>query len=315
MFGIVAAGIGLLYFYQKSISGTGAYISSPGRGIYPEQLLRMHPLLPASFVTLNTLRKLPAAAQHDVLGIFRVIHLLAFVFISFFIIKEFIRSGFRNAALQKTFLLLAFVVSVAVTVVLAMLSLFVYREIIPPDRWWTYIEDSRYYGLADIMIHLSIFVLSWHYRKKVSGFLKKLLIILPFLLIPEAIRGLSFTAIRVLNAGKEKYYWQQEKGFQEYAASLVQQKKDSLHAGKVVVTGSLYYAYYRTSLFQHIPVLEDLAALNNPASLKAKEPVILLGIIKESSKPDFLPFINYPKTALAGKYNGFYFYTLYVAPE
>lgn len=314
MFGIVAVLIGLLYLYQKSISGTGAYVSSTGRGFYPEQLLRMHPQLPGSFITLNTLRKLSPPAQHHILDAFRVIHLLVYAAIIFFALKVFIRSGLRKASLQKTFLFLALSIGLAITFVLAILSLFVYRELIPPDRWWTYVEDARYYGLADILVHLSVFILFWHYRDKVSGLLKTLIIILPFLLVPEAIRGISFTAKRIINAGKEKYYWQQDREFQGYAAAIVQKKKDSLHVQKAVVSGSLYYANYRASLHQQIPVLEDLKALNNPASLKTKEPVILLVIIKESSQAGFQSFINYPKTELAGNLNGFYFYTLYVTP-
>lgn len=315
MFGILAISIALLYLYQKSISGTGAYVSSTGRGFYPEQLWRIHPQLPCSFITLNTIRKLSPPAQHQVLNVFKVIHLLVYVAIIFFALKVFIRSGFRNASLQKTFLLQALSISLAITFVLALLSLFVYRELIPPDRWWTYIEDARYYGLADILVHLSLFLLYWHYRDKVSGFLKAIIIAMPFLLIPEAVRGFSFTFNRVINAGKEKYYWQLDREFQGYAAAIVQKKKDSLHVQKAVVSGSLYYANYRASLHQQIPVLEDLDALNNPALLKTKEPVILLVIIKESSLPGFQSFINYPKTELAGNLNGFYFYTLYVTPQ
>ncbi|MFN8290047.1 MAG: hypothetical protein U0U70_07315 [Chitinophagaceae bacterium] len=312
--GIVAAGIGILYMYQKSIAGSGTYISSTGRGIYPEQLLRMHPLLPASFVTLNSLRKLPVVPRDHIIDIFRIVSLLLLVTLIVIGTKAFLRTGFKQASLQKTFLYLTLKLCVAITVVLVLLSLFVYREIIPPDRWWTYVEDARYYGLADIMIHLSVFLLFYHYRKKASGFLKKFLLVLPFLLVPEAIRGFTFTAIRVLKSGKEKYYWQQEGEFQGYAARIVNQKKDSLHVQRAVVSGSLYYANYRASVHQQIPVLEDLAALNEPSALKTKEPVILLVIIDEKATGGFSGFINNPATELAGKLNGFYFYTLYVTP-
>lgn len=313
--GIIAAGIAALYFYQKSISGTGAYISSPGRGFFPEHLLRAHPFIPCSFVTPNTLRKLPGSVNRNLMTIFRVIHPLIFAALLVFAIKVFLRSGFRGASLQKTFLFLALSLSAAISIVLSVLSLAVDKELIPPDRWWTYIEDARYYGLADIMAHLSAFLLFYHYRQKVSGFLRYMLLALPILLIPEALRGLSFTAKRVMNAGKEKYYWQQETGFQDYAAAIIQQKKDSLKTDKTIVSGSLYYANYRTSLHQQIPVLEDLTLLSRPAALQSKEPVLLLVIIREDAREGFRTFIDYPETELAGKYNRFYFYTLYVAPH
>lgn len=315
MLGILVAGIGMVYLYQKSISGSGAHISSTGRGFYPEQLVRAHPLFPASFVTLNTLRKLPVYPRQQIIDILKVVNVLIFLFLVLIAIKEFVRNGFKQATIQKTFLFLALKLCGAITVVLALLSLFVYREIVPPDRWWTYVEDARYYGLADIMIHLSLFLFFFYYRNKVTGLLKSIFFILPFLLIPEAIRGFTFTAKRVIDIGKEKYYWQQEQEFQGYAEKIVHQKKDSLHVQKAAVSGSLYYANYRASLHEQIPVLEDLTALNNPSSLKSTEPVILLVIIKDNAKPGFQQFIDYPKTELAGNLNGFYFYTLYVTPQ
>ncbi len=312
---IVAIGISALYLYQQNISGTGAYISAGGRGFFPEHLLKAHPFIPSAFITPNTVGKIAGDAKMQVMNAFRVIHVLLFTVLLISATYFFFRSGLKKASLPKTFFFLAFSLAVSISLVLAVLSLVVDKELIPPDRWWTYVEDARYYGLADILVHLSIFVLFYHYRNQAKGLFKYSILILPFLLLPEAFRGLGFTAKRMTGIGKEEYYWKQEQGFQRYAASLVRQQQDSLRVKKVIVTGSLYYANYRASLYQHAPVLEDPGVLQDPGSLKTKEPVILLAMISEKSLSAFQNFINYPGTKLAGQYNRFYFYTLYVTPD
>ena len=314
-FMIAAAGITALYLYQQSISGSGAHISASGRGFFPEHLFKAHPFIPAAFITPNTVGKIAGHAKMQVMNSFRLVHVLLFTALLVAAVIFFLRSGLNKASLPKTFFFLAFSLALSITLVLAALSIVVDKELIPPDRWWTYVEDARYYGLADILVHLSIFVLFYHYRKQATGFSRYIIFILPFLLLPEAFRGLAFTANRLTGIGKEEYYWKQELGFQRYAASVIRQQQDSLKVKKVVVTGSLYYASYRASLYQHAPVLEDLDALKYPTTLKTKEPVILLAMISEKSLTAFQPFINYAGTRLAGQYNRFYFYTLYVTPR
>ena len=314
-FVIAGIGIAALYLYQKSISGTGTYISATGRGFFPEHLLRLHPFIPAAFLTPNSTGILAGDAKITVMNTFRIVHVLLFTALLIIAAVFFFRSGLKKAALPKSFFFLSFSLMFSISLVLVLLSLVVDKELIPPDRWWTYVEDPRYYGLADILVHLCIFVLFYHYRKQTAGFFKYIIIALPFLLLPEAMRGIAFTAKRLIHIGKEEYYWKQDLGFQRYAASVVRQQQDSLQVKKVVVTGSLYYANYRASLHQQVPVLEEPASVNDTASLKTKEPVILLVMLSGESRSGFQSFINNPRTKLAGTYNRFYFYTLHVTPD
>ncbi|HUR65944.1 MAG TPA: hypothetical protein VMZ03_06305 [Chitinophagaceae bacterium] len=314
-FSIIAVGIAALFLYQKSISGTGAHISSPGRGFFPEHLLRAYPFIPCSFITPNTLRKLPGDTGASVLNTFRVLHLLVYLSILVIALTIFIRKGLKNASLSKVFLFLALSISLAITLVLVFLSLVVDKELMPPDRWWTYVEDARYYGLAEILVHISIFLFLSRHKNLATRALRTIALILPFLLLPEIFRGVAFTAKRLINMGREKYYWQQERGFQNFALKAVKKKQDSLHIHNAVVSGSLYYANNRASLHQQIPVLEDVYSLNDPKALKTTKPIVLLGIIRGDRRDRFGKFINYSQTELAGEYNGFYFYTLYVVPE
>ncbi|MFZ9387412.1 MAG: hypothetical protein ACO25B_05985 [Chitinophagaceae bacterium] len=314
LFAITATGIAGLYLYQKSISGTGAYISATGRGFFPEHLLRAHPQLPAAFLTSNTIGMIAGEAKPAVMTALRLLHLMLFAGLSVAAILFLIRGGLRKSGLFINFLLLSFGLIASITLVLSGLSLVVDKELIPPDRWWTYVEDARYYGLADIMIHICVFAGFFYFRKAAQRFWKMLFILLPFLVLPEAIRGFSFTLKRVFRYGKEKYYWQQEREFQRFGSSVIKPIQDSLGVKKLVVTGSLYYANYRTSLYHNAPVLENPVILNDSTSLHTSKPVLLLIMLSEKSLPAFQSFINHPSTRLAGTYNRFYFYTRYVTP-
>lgn len=314
MLAILATGIAALFIYQKSISGTGAHISSPGRGFFPEHLLRAHPFIPSSIITPNSLRKIPGNVEAPAMNVFQIIHLFVYAMVVFIAARSFLRDGLRKASLLRTFLFLALSITLAISFVLSILSLLVDKELMPPDRWWTYVEDARYYGLANILVHLVIFILFLQYSKQLSNPLKYLFLLLPFLLLPEIIRGVAFTTKRIALAGKEKFYWQQELKFQRYAAAIIREKEDSLKVNTTVVSGSLHYANYRTGLHQQVPVLEEVGSLNDPALLRSKEPVLLLAIIREDRRESFKPFISFSRTELAGQFNRFYFYTLYVTP-
>lgn len=314
-FAVAAAGIAALFLYQKSISGAGTYISATGRGFFPEHLLRAHPFIPSSFITTTTIRKFAGDQVVPVMNLFRIVHLLLFIGLIIYTASVLFKSGLKKAVLSKAFLFLAFSLMIAISLALAVLSLLVDKELIPPDRWWTYVEDARYYGFADILMHLSVFLLFYHYRKQSGSLMKFVLLLLPFLLLPEAIRGTLFTAKRIVNAGKEEYYWQKDQRFQKYVASFLRHEQDSSQVKKMVVSGSLYYGNYRTSLHQRMAVMEEVEMLNQPGLLKTKETVLLLAIIREDRLTGFQPFITYPRTKLAGKFNGFYFYTLYVLPD
>ncbi|MBL0270646.1 MAG: hypothetical protein KAX45_01690 [Chitinophagaceae bacterium] len=315
LFALVAVGIGGLYLYQKSISGAGTYISASGRGFFPEHLLRLHPLIPCSFITPNTIRKLPPAGASTVMNLFRIIHIILLLSLTVIAIRSFFRKGLKAASIQRTFIFLSLALALAISLVLGVLSLLVDKELIPPDLWWTYVEDARYYGLADILVQLVIFMAFSFYKNQFSGGIRLAIAVLPFLLLPEAARGMVFTFRRVIGFGKEDYYWKTERVFFNYAKEVVKKKMAVTGSAQTVVTGSLYYANYRSALYMNAPVLEKPDWLIQPQLFRSSKPVILLAIIGAEQQKDYQPFIDHPGTELGGQLNGFYFYTLYVAPR
>jgi hypothetical protein len=312
---LLAVVIGALLLYQQSISGMVGYISEQGRGFYPQHLLEAYPFFPGSFIRPDTVSSVAGQSAQTDLAIYRVflvIHIILLLFIIAYAIKAVRKNGIRNLSLPAVFLYLALSLSLAITFVLAILSMRVPPEEIVPGYFWTYIEESRYYGLATILVHFFIFIFYKHYRQSVSTFTRYLFFALLLLLIPEMIRCGVFGITRIKNLGREEYTWQYEDRFQRYTDKVINDAIRQYGTDKVVATGSNYYMNNRVAVYSHTPLLTNIYAINDLASVKAAAPTILLAVIQESDKPAFQSFLASKQIALAGYFDNYYFYTVRV---
>ena len=98
--------------------------------------------------------------------------------------------------------------SAGITLVLVALSLTVGKEENNPGRWWTYVQEPRYYGLINVITHLAVFLLYQYYRINKPKRLKYIFIGLIFLIFPEFLKGVYFTVKRAINVETEEYIWQ-----------------------------------------------------------------------------------------------------------
>jgi len=308
-------GIGLagLLVYQKLVSGSATYISEPARGFFPENLKSTYPFIPASFINPSSVGLLfPSnpTIESSSYRAFQVIHLLLLIAVVIYAGIQLVRNGFRKLSINSSFFYLAFFLSLAITLLLTLLSIRVAKEENIPGHWWTYIEDPRYYGLVNVLLHLSVFVL-YQYKssKKYSGYLFYFLLLL---MLPEMFRGMVFDTKRVLLFNKESYSWQTEYRIQQYADAIIKKEQ----AGEnVVVTGSSYYFNYRVSLFSHVPVMAQSGQVNDPALLHGSAKTLLLVILEEKDLGGYAAFLSSKEKKLAGYLNGFYFYTLHADPR
>lgn len=305
----------ILLLYQKSISGSAAYISEPSRGWFPENLDSAWPAFPASLIKPETVDMILPGTGLAVFRIFQIIHLLLFGGIFIFIFRRILKSGFKNLSASDSFFYIAFFLSVGITILLTILSLRVAKEENIPGQWWTYIEEPRYYGLVNVLVHLAVFGIYRYHKMRQSGFLKHLMLSLVLLMMPETFRGIIFTAKRILNVNKEEYSWQSDLSIQKYADTIIQKEKKKQQTDKVVVTGSWYYVYYRVGIYSKIPALIEAEKINDLSTLNSKKPTLVLIILQEKDFPDYLPFLSSKEKELAGYFRGFYFYTTHVNPH
>lgn len=300
-------GIGGLLFYQKSFSGSAGYISQSQRGFFPEHILDSYPFLPASIIKPDTIE---LTGINPTL-IYQFIHVFFGLFILIFVARRLFKDRFRDLSLQKKFLYISFLISATVVLLLILLSLRVAKEEILPGWFWTYVEEARYYGLVFVLIHLSLFVF---YRNS-KPFVRNFFFILILLLSVETARGIFFDARRIYLINREEYSWQYEDRFQKLAGSIIQKEQQKHHSKKAVVTGPVYFMNHRISLYSHAPVLYPVHKINDPRTINTKEPVLLLVVLREEHLSSFKPFLASNSNKLAGQFDDFYFYSLYVEPH
>ena len=310
--------LGGLLLYQKYTTGSAAYISHPGRGFFPEHLLTAYPIFPGSVIKPETLALL-LNQQPGITGFiyrfFQCLHILAFIFFAFYMVKNFSKNGFKTLSVKDAFFYLAFLVSLAITVLLAFLSARVPKEEIKPGMLWTYVQEPRYYGLINVLLQLGLFIIYSYYRRHPLKYLRYAFCFLLLLLLPELFRGIAFDTKRIVNSNKEKYFWVLEYRFQQYTEEIIKKAVQKQPVENVMVTGSSYYVNNRIAVYSHVPVLKEYEHINDFSSLHTTRPVLLLVILHETSLKNFQPFLSAQGKEVAGYSQGFYFYTVYVTPH
>jgi hypothetical protein len=313
-FSVMAAAVTILLLYQKNISGTAVYITEPTRGFFPENIVSLFPLIPASFInpdTISILLNQESSINKPEYKVFQFINiLLAFWGIRYMLLLLY-KHGIKKITLPVNFLYLFFFITIAINSLLILLSLRVAKE----DHIWTYVQDPRYFGLPLVLLQLALFVFFRHRLIKQNRILKFFFFIIFFLLFSETIRGVFFTSKRLVNYKKETYSWKQDLNFQQFTQAILLKEQHKKPVKHIVFACSSPYIYNRISLYSHIPVMDDISRINTLSSLNTKTSVLLLVVLREDALKDFAPFLSLKEKEDAGHFAGFYFYTVYVEPH
>jgi hypothetical protein len=315
---VLAIIIGGLLYWQQSLSGSMGYVSATGRGFYPAHLLSAYPFIPAAFLqpgTTGILINQPSETGDPIYRLFQWVHILLLLLIFYHTLRVILKNRFHGLTASGFFYYLSFSLCLAITLVLAALSLRVTKEEIMPGYFWTYVEELRYYGLATILFHIGLFVAYTHYRPSVKWSRGAWTILLLLLVLPELCRGIIFDTRRVLQFRKEEYTWQFEYDFQQYADNIIAKERSIQAFDNLVVTGSSHYMNNRVAVYSHAAVLTDNTAVNDLNSINASRPALLLVMLHENELAAFKPFIEAKRGKVAGYFGGLYFYTVYVTPH
>ena len=315
---VLIVGLGVLFFYQSTVSTNAGYISDVKAGLYPENVLAAYPFLPASFIKPDTVAKLTGLGWQDeafVVRLLQGVHLLMLCVVVGVMIRMMYRQGGKKIAVPEGFFYLCFFASLAVVGLLALLSLRYEKAQELPGFWWTYIQEPRYYGLPNVLLHLSVFVLYQYGIGKRSGTLRYTAGVLLLVLFVEVFRGGLFVANRVWNLGREEYSWQYEDRFQKYAAGVMAKAQKEHRVDRGVVASPSYYYANRVALYAHVPLLHNTDAIQEGSSLATKEPVLLLVMLHQNDLSRFGAFLSQYGKEPSGIFEDYSFYTVYVTPR
>jgi hypothetical protein len=308
---ILALGTAALILYQKHTSGSGVYISEPRRGFFPENLQAAYPFLPASLIKPDSLTLLFPLPEVFFFQLYQLIYILSIGFACICFLWAYRKYGIKKTGLAGSFFYLTFLISFCVALTLAVLSLVVAKD----AEMWTYIQEPRYYGLPNVLVHLAVFVFYRFVHLKFFRYPRYLFCGLLLLLLPEMFRGMVFTAKRIAAFGKEEYSWQYELRFQKYAADLIRTEQRKHPGMQAVLTGSSYYFNNRVSIYSHIPIFSEVVRINKMQDLHTKAPVLLIVILFEKHLPNFRSFLSEEGHPAIGKFDGFLFYSVPIRPE
>lgn len=303
---------GVLLF-QKWNAGTSLYISSTGRGFFPKHLLETYPFLLAGFLRPETISEiLPKNLfRHSYISM-QIANVLVFLFIIRYSYLQF-----RNFNIPGHPLFIAFLLISTTTLgLLSLLSLTVSKEEILPGWLWTYVEEARYYGLVVVLLHLLAFAHFSFLWKKTSGVKKNLYsLFFILMLVPEFSRGIYFTSNRIKLFTKEEYSWQYEDRFQKFAESIIQKIRKQRPKEKIVVAGSSYYFNHRIALYSHIPILNSFSDKRPIEAINSKTKTTLLLVLEQKDIAKYQSIFNKHESLFFGKFDNFYFYSVYVGTK
>lgn len=307
---------GSYFVWQKTGTGEIGYIREAQRGFYPENLKAAFPFITGAVTRPDTITKVfPETANtgKDIFIVFQVLTLVFFVPLAAALTTSLIKNSRKKVPVSENFISLSFLISLALIVLLVYLSLRVGKENFEFGKW-TYIQEPRYYGAIIIFIHLGFFIFYSQQQPLPSRIRVWMFGLVLLLMTPEIMRGITFTAGRIVKCGVETFGWQQELGFQKKADAIITKIKGQQPENIIVLAGTSDWMVLRIALYSHLPAFTNADLLLKPDEIKSSKPAILLAIIADDKKELYKSFISLKSVKEEGEGNGFRFYSLPVNP-
>ena len=308
--------VSILLGYQYHISNSVGYISASGRGFFPSHLLSAYPFVPSSVIRVESVALLVKNTFVEALlaKIFQILHVVFFIGCSVYIIRRVLKKGFKNLSPVASFFYIAFFISLSITVLLAALSMTVAKELWDSGYLWTYIEDQRYYGVANIFIHLGLFIAYWHINQSKKKTINYIFYFLFFLLFIEVARGIIFDINRLSNVKKEEYSWQSDNKLQQLADSILTSERIKNPGNTFIVAGTMNHVNTRICINSRVPIFKPVRDINDLTILHTKKPATLLVVLRDKDLPAYQPFLSVKDKKQMGYLYGYNFYIVYVNP-
>jgi hypothetical protein len=301
--------------YEKSHAGKIGYVYSQARGFFPGNLKVMWPAIPASLIIPDTIHILLPKFDQVFMRAMQILQVVFLFFLTFEFFRTIHRDKGKAISLSEDFLLIYFLTTVFLIGLLFALSLSVGKETMPDGSLWTYVQESRYYGIVTVLTQILVFSQISMLSIKSKRRLRSINICFLILISIEILRGGTFIANRIIKFPTEEYSWEYELSIQQFADNLIQKERKEHPGINVVMTGSINYLYYRVGLFSHVKILGDQYSVNSFSKVHASKPSVLIVMIREENLTDFKRFIDSKQTQFAGHFRDFYFYTTYVTRD
>ncbi|HEY0677155.1 MAG TPA: hypothetical protein VGD17_02670 [Chitinophagaceae bacterium] len=292
----------LLLVYQSRHSGQPVYVNPTGKGFFPEHVLEIGALIPASlvdqeFLTVQTGRVLGLSYSRAEL-LLRVINYILLAALFFWVYK-----WWRTKPVHNLYAYIVLVVSAATAGLLLFLSLVFAPYVTEFTPFWTYVEELRYYAIVIVFIQQWVFWYFIVYKPQGPSVLYRSFRVIVIMIV----------LIGILHSA---YYLFKQAVIKEEAGIHKLNEQTDISALKAItelrskypdlVICSNNHELVNVASLSGAPVLYDYNALNTP--LRTSKPVTLVAILRNDFLQRFTPFMERYKPVKVDERYNFSFY-------
>ncbi len=190
-----------LLFFQKTYTGSATYVYPFPVGFHPENLLRIYPFTLTPFFDIVFYSTLAAKAgimeygkYHNLLIYLNGIFFCALLYYG---IRFFFKKQEEETSAAEHYLFNGTIISIIIILLLVALSL--RYAGIPAFRYWTYVQESRYWAFITFLLQQLIFIFIYHKWGSIKGWWWRAAgWALGLLMLFETLHGAYFTTKKAL---------------------------------------------------------------------------------------------------------------------
>jgi hypothetical protein len=282
--------IAFMLWFQHQHTGDAIYINPTGKGFFPENLLHLGPVVPASLIDFQLydlyLSRILHISYPQVIIIWKWLNGLLLLGLLSFIFRYYQNNGFHMERPLHIYMNIALAISIVIFLLLAYLSFTQAPYSTRFTPFWTYVEELRYYAAILIFIPQGILFLLLYRRDLLSGYRKIFIPVITIVVAITIVHGFYHLSKQIFikkDVGKNRVSELLDFQDLQFATRLS-------NSGEKLVICSDSYELANMASLTGIPVLYEYDRLNAP--LHTSKTLILLVVLNRQELAYFKNFFS-----------------------
>lgn len=286
-------------------------------GLFPENLSRWYPFIPASFISLDfaalQIDRFSRLSYSDAIVVFDFLNVVLFLSMVGLLFIPTLRNKFKEIAdsQYRNFLFSGSMTGLTILIVLTYSSL-TYSRHIRPGSLWTFVYEERHFGYLLLFIQFVFFsVLGFYFKSRMST-LKKYLILVPvFALGLECLHGVYFNIKAIFHFNEMKTRLTQDADYRGFISLCRDIEK--MNPGQELIVSSTDRYYYHRAILDGLRGIYDAKSLNQGLP-RTNTPSLLLVAVPLRDKWILKEFLSNFSSHFHSHISGTDFYLIPIKP-
>ncbi|HET9745992.1 MAG TPA: hypothetical protein VFP97_09775 [Chitinophagaceae bacterium] len=306
----------LLLAFNLYTSGNALFVHDFGRGIFPGQLARWYPFLPASFINLDfaaqLTERISGLPYSRFMFYMEILNPVLFVLL-IILLGRYIAVHKFNIAFSRhsLFIVLGAAISICILLLLAYLTL-TYKAIPWGLIRWTHSQHARYFAFIYIFIPMLVFVWLQYYGSFVKKIVPRIVVFIALCcMITETLHGVYYN-IKIIGSHKDlRTIKDADQGYKKFSSVIAEIKQKYPGSELLISSPDQYYLHAASQMgYKAIFDYENISQ----AGLKPSSKSILLVAVHQQEAIIMKDYIEKKKPKLFAEIAGTYFYTEEINP-